>query len=97
VVAAELVSVVWSELVNSGWLQHAGRKPKPEHLLWCLLFLNTYNVEEINAARVETSERNFREWAWFYAEGIAILQSLIQSLYGKVNMHVNYFDFSTMI
>jgi hypothetical protein len=71
----ELVSVVWSELVNSGWLQYAGRKPKPEHLLWCLLFLNTYGVEEINAARVEASERSFHEWAWFYAEGIAKLDT----------------------
>jgi hypothetical protein len=35
----EFISVVWSELVNSRWLQYAGRKPKPEHLLWCLLFL----------------------------------------------------------
>jgi hypothetical protein len=67
---AGLVSIVWRELAESNWLQLAGRKAKLEHLLWCLLFLNNYSVEELNAASVHTSERTFRKKVWFYAEGI---------------------------
>jgi hypothetical protein len=76
---AGLVSIVWRELAESNWLQLAGRKAKPEHPLWCLLFLNNYSVEEVNAAFVHTSERTFREEVWFYAEGIAQLDRKLVS------------------
>jgi hypothetical protein len=76
---AGLVSIVWRELAESNWLQLAGRKAKPEHLLWCLLFLNNYSVEEVNAAFVHTSERTFREKVWFYAEGIVQLDRKLVS------------------
>lgn len=68
-----LICIVWRELIASGVLELAGRRPKPEHLLWCLLFLRNYNKEEINANLVGASERTFRDWVWFYAEGIANL------------------------
>lgn len=71
----ELVSIVWRELQISGWLQFSGRCPKPEHLLWCLLFLNNYSVEEINAGIAGVSERTFRDRSWFYAQGIANLDT----------------------
>jgi hypothetical protein len=73
----ELVSIVWRELAISGYLQHAGQKPKPEHLLWCLLFLNNYNynIEELNSSLVGACEKMFREKAWLYAEGIAKLDA----------------------
>jgi hypothetical protein len=71
----ELVSIVWRELVISGYLRHAGRKPKPEHLLWCLLFLNNYNIVELNSSLVGACEKTFREKAWLYAEGIAKLDA----------------------
>ena len=69
-----VVAIVWKELAESGWLRFAGvRLAKPEHLLWCLLFLNNYNVEEIHSSRVGCCETTFRKWAWFYATGIANL------------------------
>jgi hypothetical protein len=69
-----LVAVIWRELVQSGWIKllHV-RPPKPEHLLWTLLFLNNYSVEEIHSSWVQCCETTFRKWAWFYAEGIASL------------------------
>jgi hypothetical protein len=70
---SQLVSIVWRELHVSGWLRFSGRKPKPEHLLWCLFFLGNYNVEEVNAGFAGTSESFFCYWVWFYAEGIANL------------------------
>jgi hypothetical protein len=74
-----LFLIVWRELAESGWLEFASRKAKPEHLLWCLLFLNTYNVEELNATLAGTSERTFREKVWFYAKGIANLDRKLVS------------------
>jgi hypothetical protein len=61
------------------WLEFAGRKAKPEHLLWCLVFLNTCSVEELNATLAGTSERTFREKVWFYAKGIANLDRKLVS------------------
>ena len=47
--------------------------PQPKHLLWCLLFMKNYGVEETHAARVGCDEKTFRKWAWLYAEGVAKL------------------------
>lgn len=68
-----LMVLVWRELAHSRWLEFAGRSPKPVHLLWALLFLKTYSIEEVHAAEAGVSERTFRKWAWFYAKGIARL------------------------
>jgi hypothetical protein len=45
------------------------------NIFFGVFFSSTPGVEEINAAHVEASERSFREWAWFYAEGIAKLDT----------------------
>lgn len=42
---AEMCEVVWEKVIKSGWTRFAGRKPRRVHLLWTLLFLNTYNTE----------------------------------------------------
>ena len=71
---ARLVAITWKELAKSGWLRFAGvRGAKPEHLLWGLLFMKTYAVEELHASMVGACETTFRKWAWFYAEGVANL------------------------
>lgn len=73
-----MVSIVWSRLAHSGWLQYAGvRGAKPEHFLWCLHWFKCYDTEEILAARVGCDEKTFRKWIWFYAEGIAELSSSV--------------------
>ena len=68
------MAFTWRELVTSGWTHFsASRGANPEHLLWCLHFLKTYSTEEILSARVGANEKTFRRWAWFYAEGIALV------------------------
>jgi hypothetical protein len=59
-----LVAVIWKELVQSGWIKllHV-RPPKPEHLLWSLLFLNNYSVEDSHSRCVQCCETTFRKWA----------------------------------
>lgn len=79
-VTPQVAANLWMRLAQSGWLFWAGvRGPKPKHLLWCLLWLKCYAVEEVSAAQVQTSEKNFRKWIWFYAEGMAKLDSNLVS------------------
>jgi len=76
-----IAASLWERLARSGWLAFAGfRGPKPEHLLWCLLWMKGYAVEELSAATVGTTEKTFRKWAWFYAEGLARLDRIVVSL-----------------
>jgi hypothetical protein len=57
-----LVAIVWSELFHSGWMNLLSvRAPKPEHLLWALLFLNNYSIEEIHSSCVNCCETTFPE------------------------------------
>jgi hypothetical protein len=64
---------VWQELVTRGYFRFAVRSSKPEYLLWCLLFLKNYSTEEIHSTIIDSYEKRFRKWAWFFAEGIAAL------------------------
>jgi hypothetical protein len=68
-----IAAEIWRELYWSGWLRYAGLRPNPNHLLFALVFLRCYCVEEIHATLCKTNVRTFRRWAWFYAEGIANL------------------------
>jgi len=70
-----LAAELWRDLEGSGWLRYAGLRPNPEHLLYALIFLRQYCVEEIHATHCNTNVRTFRKWAWFYAEGIANLDA----------------------
>ena len=73
-IIGRLVALVWRELMEDGWIVRcAGRCPHPKHLLWSLLFLKIYGVEEVHAARVGCDEKTFRKWAWLYAEAVAKL------------------------
>ena len=72
------VSIVWKMLVYIGWLDY-GCQIIPVHLLWALLFLKVYSTEEVNAGRVKTDEKTFREQVWFILEGIAKLDTVLVS------------------
>lgn len=37
---------------------------QPRHLLWALLFLKTYNTEDVLSSRVGTTPKTFRKWVW---------------------------------
>lgn len=76
-----VIAKLWVALFESRWLFFAGvRGPKPIHLLWGLLFLRRYGTEEMMAVLTGVSEKTFRKWAWFYATGIANLDSVFVSL-----------------
>ena len=75
-----LVVIVWSLLNASGWLAHLGpRSYKPVHLLWALMFLNRYDTEEVHTSNADCDEKTFRNWVWFYVEGIAELEQHVVS------------------
>lgn len=47
---------------------------RPCHLLWSLLFLRCYNVEDMNASIVEVDPKTFRKWTWKLVNAIAELE-----------------------
>lgn len=70
------VSVLWRNIARKGFLEDLGPKSvKPIHLLWSLMFLRRYTGEESDAQRAGCCETTFRNWAWFYIECIAGLDS----------------------
>lgn len=36
----------------------------PDHLLWALMFLRNYNIEEINCAICRVDEKTYRKYTW---------------------------------
>lgn len=76
----DVIVTIWNLLHKTRWLFFAGvRGPKPVHLLWALLLLRKYGTEETMAAIAGVSERTFRKWAWFYADGISRLDGIVVS------------------
>jgi hypothetical protein len=64
-----ICSVLWSLCLPSFIAQAV----MPAHLLWALLFLKQYNIEEVNASMTGTDEKTFRKWSWLV---ISILADL---------------------
>lgn len=54
-------------------IQNKPQGSEPKHLLWCLLFLKTYNTEHVNASIAEVDEKTFREWTWKFVALLARL------------------------
>jgi hypothetical protein len=72
--------LLWNLLIKTKWTATLKSKPQPKHLLWALLFLRNYSIEEVHASQVGgVDEKTFRKWAWFYIEGIASLVPLLVS------------------
>ena len=71
------LSITWHKLAKSGWLEHAGHKAKPEHLVWAFMWLNCYSTTEIHSAQAGVDEKTFRDKVWFYVEGIAHLDKSV--------------------
>jgi hypothetical protein len=46
-------------------------KAKPYHLLWALLFLKTYESEDVLCILVRTTRKTFRKWSWHVIGSIA--------------------------
>jgi hypothetical protein len=73
------LSITWHKLAKSGWLEHAGREAKPEHLVWAFMWLNCYSTAEIHSAQAGVDEKTLRDKVWFYVEGIARLDKILVS------------------
>lgn len=59
---------------NQIWaaIRHGGpRRIKAVHLLWGLMFLKTYAVEEVHASIAAVDEKTFHFWVWRAIESIA--------------------------
>lgn len=74
------VAIIWRKLQESGWLDYAGRRPNPVHLLWSLNWMKSYNTEDIGAGLAGVDEKTYREKVWFYLEGMARLDATIVRL-----------------
>jgi len=75
-----VVALTWCRLHFSGWLSKTHDVSRPVHLLWALLFLQTYATEPTLAAQVGgVDKKTFQKWAWFYLEGVANLASKVVS------------------
>lgn len=51
----------------------------PKHLLWALLFLKTYNAEDVLSTMVGTTRKTFRKWMWIYVIKIHKLKKKVVS------------------
>jgi len=52
----------------------------PEHLLWALLLLKRYTIENVNAILVKTSEKTFRKWSHIFINLLASIP-LVRAIY----------------
>ena len=57
--SSDVISIVWQKIHRI-----KPRSCKPKHVLWALLFLKTYNSEDVLASRVGTNRKTFRKWVW---------------------------------
>ena len=82
-----IVSVAWSLLFVYDLIDLNPRQVKPIHLLWALLFVQCYEVEERNAARCKCDEKTFRKWSWYYLNALATLDKCVVSTVSSVTLH----------
>lgn len=47
------------------------RSSRPEHLLWALLLLKRYSVENVNATLIGVNEKTFRKWSHIFINLLA--------------------------
>lgn len=65
-----VVAVLWDLLPD-----HVKEKPgcRPNHLLWTLNFLKSYDTAINNGIRFGCDEKTFRNWTWYMLEHIESL------------------------
>ena len=59
-VTPEITQVLWESLEGIEMKE----KPNIKHLLWALLFLKVYSLEEVLSSMAETTEKTYRKWVW---------------------------------
>lgn len=73
------VSLLWDEVMMSRSIRLLSvaeiKRLRPIHLLWALMFLKCYAIEQRNASSANCSEKTFRKWSWYYIGCIASLST----------------------
>lgn len=59
-------SYIWEE-IN----EELPNGASPMHLLWTLMFLKSYNTEEVNRAIIQADEKTIRKWIWIFIDKIS--------------------------
>ena len=76
-VSPDVVSHSWELLMKYKLLP---QKAMPEHLLWALSLLKTYETEEVLSRKFfKTNEKTIRKWAWQMIECLANLYPYVVS------------------
>ena len=73
------MAVLWVNLKKSGWTGYR-KKASRIHMLYALTFLRRYNTEDVNVSVFGVDEKTFRNWCWFFIEGLANLDKKIVSI-----------------
>lgn len=75
------IAITWRKLYDSGWLEYAGVRPNPKHVLWAFMWLKSYFNEEVGSSLAgdNVDEKTYRDWCWFYIKGIASLDTEVVS------------------
>lgn len=75
-----LCSLVWRRIYQAK--QGSMPRAAPKHLLWALMFLKTYETEEVFSSKLEADEKTVRKWVWFFVHAIADLDVDVVSIAG---------------
>ena len=72
-------------------------KTKPKHMMWALMFLKTYDTEEVLASCANTTPKTFRKWIWPLIDGIALQKKKLvrfrfQLISYEYSMHISRND-----
>jgi hypothetical protein len=90
-VSSDVCSHVWEYAFVNATIP---AKAKPEHLLWCLLFMKTYDSEAVLSTVVGVSEKTFRLWVWRLLEAISLLYdkivSFIDDFFNSIAHHLYF-------
>ena len=72
--------IIWTKVLEDGWIYNQTKqKPKAEHFLWAMNFMQTYNYENVCCIRFNCSKKTWRKWTWVYTKAIARLASQVVS------------------
>jgi hypothetical protein len=63
--------------------QEIGGGAQPQHLLWALMWLKTYNTDIYLSGVVGVDENTFRKWYWKFVMAISFLKDKIVSCGGS--------------
>jgi hypothetical protein len=90
-IKAERASEVWSLLLGHNLMPP---KAEPEHLLWALLFLKLYCIEEVLVTLLGRDDGTIRKWVWLMVEAMHNLSKKLVRFQLNLGRHILNFAFS---